>query len=500
MRQIHDAIALQPRSPVTVLPAHDAAIRFLTERINFERSRDMPYRSRELKLQRMEQLLERLGRPQDRLQIVHIAGTKGKGSTAATMSALLQAGGYRTGLFISPHIERLEERIQVNDQMCSPTELAELVDAVRPVVAAMDAIDERPTFFEVINSMAYLQFVRHAVDWVVMEVGLGGRLDSTNVCSPRLTMITSISFDHTKQLGNTLAAIAREKAGIIKPGVPVISGVTDSEPAAVIRQISRQRSAELFRLGQEIRLSYRPPAGERRVPEGGELDLAWSPATSMPPRSGLTLTLPGFHQASNAALAVAGFDLLHRDHPVPDSVLQQGLRLVRCPGRIEVLATQPLLLLDSAHNAASAQALAEVLAGLERRPRRHLLLTTTLGKDVQGILTALLPCFDRVVISCYSDNPRSYPPRRLFSEALSVANRLWPGGISGLEIGHGPVHVARPNDEPLEVLWHGTAESGWQDFTAATGPDDLACVTGSFFFVSEARRLLQQTRWGNSGA
>ena len=193
-------------------PARQAALDWLMGRINYERTAFIPYQERQLKLDRMRQLLTRLGQPDAGLKIVHVAGTKGKGSTSAMIAAMLTAAGYRTGVFSSPHLERIEERFAVDGQPCTADELVALVDRLRPVVEAMD--DEAaadgdptggPTYFEVTTAMALVHFVERQVDAAVLEVGLGGRLDSTNVCLPAVSVITSISFDHTKQLGNTLA-------------------------------------------------------------------------------------------------------------------------------------------------------------------------------------------------------------------------------------------------------------------------------------------------------
>src|SRR5262245_48974556 len=250
----------------------DTALQFLLGRINYEHSAAMPYGARAMRLDRMRHLLHELGNPQDRLPIVHIAGTKGKGSTAAITAAILTAAGYRTGLYHSPHLDRVEERLIVDGQTCPPAEFVELIQQVRPVAEAMDRLTSppaepaptpppaggqclsySPTFFELTTAIALLHFVRRAVDAVVLEVGLGGRLDSTNVCRPRVTVITNISFDHTRQLGNTLAKIAREKAGIIKPGVPVVSGVLTDEPRWVIEQVAAAAGSPLRQLGVEGR-------------------------------------------------------------------------------------------------------------------------------------------------------------------------------------------------------------------------------------------------------
>src|SRR4051794_26122956 len=232
--------------------AQDEATRFLLSRVDFERTINVPYPQRDFRLDRMRRLLARLGDPQHGLRVVHIAGTKGKGSTAAAIASILRAAGSRTGLYSSPHLDGVEERLAIDGEPCPPHELAALINRIRPVIEIMDrepldgpSASNRPTYFEIITSLAFLRFAEQNVEAAVVEVGLGGRLDSTNVCQPLVAVITSISFDHMQQLGNTLALIAREKAGIIKPGVPVVSGVTESEPREIIAAIARNRGARL---------------------------------------------------------------------------------------------------------------------------------------------------------------------------------------------------------------------------------------------------------------
>ncbi len=269
-------------------------------RINYERTATVPYNQRQLKLDRMRQLLVRLGQPDAGMKIVHVAGTKGKGSTSAMIAAMLTAAGYRTGVFSSPHLERIEERFAVDGQPCAAEELVVLVDRLRPVVQAMDEEAMRegdstagPTYFEITTAMALLHFVERKVDAAVLEVGMGGRLDSTNVCLPVVSVITSISFDHMKQLGNTLAAIAREKAGIIKPGVPVVCGATEPEAQAVIGAVAREHGCRLIQLGEDFTFQYQRAATPLRgvpappPPEAGQGDKACGgPGTRKMPVAG----------------------------------------------------------------------------------------------------------------------------------------------------------------------------------------------------------------------
>lgn len=477
--------SLAPQSP-----AEQEPLRFLFERINYERLQSMPYHERLLKLDRMRCLLRGLGDPHLRLPAVHIAGTKGKGSTAAMLAAVLSAAGYRTGLYTSPHLERLEERIAIDGQPLRTAELAELVARVRPVVEEMDRRAARepaeigPTYFELTTALAMLHFAERGVDLAVLEVGLGGRLDSTNVCQPVVCVITSISYDHCRQLGNTLAEIAREKAGIIKPGVPVVSGASQPEARAAIRAAADAQAAPLKELGVDFHFRYQAPRDLQLADQPSRLDYWTSPVTRRPsleaeptPRVaeqapwpagcfGLALRLPGRHQAANAAVALAALgELLAQGWPVPEAAVHRGLGAARCAGRVEVVARRPVVVLDTAHNAASVDALLAVLAESFRAQRRLLLMAATKEKDLRAMLERLLPAFDQVVFTRYQSNPRAVAPEELAGLATEISGKTYP-----------------IEDDPA---------AAWQRVRGLAGPDDLICVTGSFFLAGEIRALLR---------
>jgi dihydrofolate synthase/folylpolyglutamate synthase len=418
----------------------------------------------------MRELLRRLGNPQERLPIVHVAGTKGKGSTSAMVAAVLGAAGYRTGLFISPHLERIEERITVDGQACPSDELVRLLERVRPVVETLDAEatadnSGRATYFEIVTAVALLYFVAQRVDLAVLEVGLGGRLDSTNVCRPLVSVITSISFDHTRQLGDTLAAIAWEKAGIVKPGRPVVSGVVAEEPRQVVRQVCRGAGAPLVELGQHFSFEYTPPTHLEQGPAPGRLAFHYQGPTGRYDYPSLPLGLLGRHQAANAAVALAAIqELRTQGFAIDEPALARGLSALRWPARIELLAWHPAVIVDAAHNVASVEALVRSLQESFQVARRRLLFATTREKDLAGMLACLLPAFDEVVFTQYATNPRAVPADEAAAAAATISGRTYP---------------VQPD-----------AVAAWNDLRARSGPNDLLCVTGSFFLAAEIRRAL----------
>ena len=310
---------------------------FLVGRIDYERVAKMPYSRRELNLCRMSKFLELLGNPHQQVDIIHVAGTKGKGSTVAFLTAALKAHGLRCGSYTSPHLHQVEERFRLNGQPSSPEDFVRLVQHVRPVVELLDAHgpEQQVTYFEIATALGFLYFLDQQVDVAVVEVGLGGRLDSTNVCMPLVSVITSISLDHTKQLGNTPALIAAEKGGIIKPNVPVVSGVVAPQPREVIRKIASQRNAQLAERNRDFRFSNYVAGswGESSsVTFEQFIEGEWRTAVSE-----VQLGCHGQHQAANACVAWATLSLLS-DKLRPNHVtLQRGFESARCEGEASKL-------------------------------------------------------------------------------------------------------------------------------------------------------------------
>ncbi|MFO0843393.1 MAG: folylpolyglutamate synthase/dihydrofolate synthase family protein [Gemmataceae bacterium] len=441
---------------------HDEALDWWFAHANYEQRAPAPG---DLKLGRMRALLARLGQPQKRLRVVHVAGSKGKGSTSAMLAAVLRESGYRVGLFTSPHLTRLEERFQVDGAPITPAELTQLLVEVRAAARAT------PTFFEIATAVGFLHFVRRRVDAAVLEVGLGGRLDSTNVCHPAICVITSISFDHTRILGDRLALIAREKAGIIKPGRPVISGAVAPEARAVIEQVCRERHAPLAELGRDFRHWATPG----RVSRTEFVRPRVRVVTTHRAWPEFELNLLGEHQAANAAVAVACVERLNAlGWHVPDEAVARGLAGVRWPARMEVMSRAPMVVLDCAHNVASAEALVETLAQSFPAGRRTLVFAGSGDKDIAGMFRVLGPHFSRAVLTQYAINTRAVPADQL--RALWVATCSAP---------------AEACPDAAEALGRALRPAR---------PEDLVCVTGSVFLAGEARPLLARLPDGDFSA
>ena len=434
---------------------YDEAISFWYGRINYEVRSAGPL---DLKLERMHALLRRLGDPQDRLRLVHVTGTKGKGSTCAMLASVLRAAGYRVGLFTSPHLEHVEERMQVDGVPISHAELAARMEEVAPAVRAMEEETTlpSPTFFEIGTALGFLHFVRRRVDIAILEVGLGGRFDSTNVCQPLVSVVTNIGFDHTAQLGNTLEAIAYQKAGIIKRRVPVVSGVTQPEPRAVIREVAAEMAAPLWEVGEP------PPPSPREAPRTGPESKARGDGGR-----GSSLGLLGAHQVQNATIAVAVIDRL-RDAGmrIPEVAIARGLAEVKWPARIEVIRERPAIILDTAHNVPSAEALVNTLrSAFPQSGTKRVVFAVSSDKQFADILRVLADYFDHFHLTKYGNNPRGVSPEKLAATLAAVA----PG-------------------KPFSA--HATASDAWNAARSATTESDLVCVTGSVFLAGELRPAL----------
>jgi dihydrofolate synthase/folylpolyglutamate synthase len=439
------------------------ALDYIFSFVNYEKPIRFGYDAVTLNLGRMRELLDRLGRPQDRFRCIHIAGTKGKGSTSAMIESVLRTAGYRTGLYTSPHLHTWRERIRFDGTLMPKAALVEQLSKARPSIEAMPEL----TAFEIMTALAFTYFAQEGVDWAVLETGLGGRLDATNVVTPAVCAITSLSYDHVELLGHTLPEIAAEKAGIIKTGVPVVSAPQAPEALAVIEQVCSERSARLIRAGVDWTATRQ------------SADLSGQTLTLRRTADGLTLpdlriALLGDHQIINTTVAVALLaELCAQGVRSTDDVLRKGLTAAHWPGRFEQLNKRPVIVLDSAHNIDSALRLRATLAEFfPHTPKRRLALVfgASADKDIPGILEVLLS----------PDATGSYaPPARVIVSRSGHPRQADPTRLAEMARGIAPNAAVEVRD---------SLDGALADVLAWVKPDDLICVTGSIFVVAQARR------------
>jgi dihydrofolate synthase/folylpolyglutamate synthase len=397
-----------------------------------------------LGLATMTALMVRLEMPQTRYRTLHIAGTNGKGSTAAMAAAVLQAAGYRVGLYTSPHLVEFRERIRVNGEMIAELQVAQLTEQLQPLCQP----DLSPTFFEYTTAMACQHFADSGVEVAVLEVGLGGRFDATNVVTPMACAVTTISLDHQEYLGTTRSSIAFEKAGIIKPGVPVVLGRLEDDAWQTIEQVARELQAPVFRLNQDFRTEGEGPRHFSYYGPGLHYD-------------GLTCALEGRHQLDNAACALA---LLEAATPqgiaVTAEAAREGLNVVNWAGRLEVVDCRPTVLLDGAHNPAAAQALADYLTRSDWSHSSRpvvLVLGMMRDKDHRGFVEPLKGLVDEVVLT-QVDLPRAATAQELRASLKGLLPHL---------------HVVPSLSDAMALA------------RQLATPDGLVCVTGSLMLVGE---------------
>ncbi|MBM4030525.1 MAG: bifunctional folylpolyglutamate synthase/dihydrofolate synthase [Planctomycetes bacterium] len=412
-------------------------------------------------LARMNQLLAFLGNPESGLRVVHIAGTKGKGSTATMAAAILQRAGARVGLYTSPHVECVRERIMVNGDWIAQERVVAHLNRMHPYLQESLKTNEKytPTFFEIFTAMAFADFLAEGVAFAVLEVGLGGRLDATNiVATPAVCAITRIGFDHMDKLGDTLTLIASEKAGILKPGVPAVVAPQEQEALAAIRQRARNLGAPLRIVGQEIAL---------HCPQAGRLcHHTFTVATPRRRYDGLAVPLVGQHQRVNAATAIALAEEAAEATPwrLSPAAAREGLASVSLRARIESIAERPRVIVDGAHNQDSARTLMATLAGEFAFRRLLFVIGMAADKDVDAFLRTVLEEAALVVFT-KSQNPRAALPDDLARRARALCSA---------EV----LTCEKPGD--ALALARSRAE-----------PDDLVCVTGSFYIAGEVLDALR---------
>lgn len=391
-------------------------------------------------------ILKRMGNPHQKLRCIHLAGTNGKGSTAAMLASILAEHGMRVGLYTSPHLVRFTERFRINAQEVPVDRILDVFNRIR---MALDG-REPPTFFEMVTAMGFLYFAEEEVDWAVVEVGMGGRLDATNVIQPIVSAITNVSMDHQEYLGKTLAAIAREKAGIIKGEVPVVTGALQPLVKGILKATCFQHNAPLYLFKEHFKV--RRNANGSFQYRGLRLELP-----------SLRLNLRGSHQISNAAVALAALEVLEKEKHLflNPKAIQQGLMRVFWPARLEILQEDPMIVLDGAHNPPGAESLRDALKRTFTYKQLHLVLGVMEDKDIRGILRRLLPLAESVIFT---------QPRYVRAAKAETLRRL-----------------ARPYIQKQYVI--ADPASAIEQAKLLAEPGDLICITGSLYFAGEIKEL-----------
>ena len=393
--------------------AYNQALDYLYSYVDYSLKKSSELAKAHFELGRMRELMAYLGNPQETYPIIHVAGTKGKGSTSALMASALTAAGYKTGLYTSPHLQDYAERIQIDGQPILHIQLIELVEHVKPAVAKIPAL----TTFEITTALGLLYFARQKVDAAVIEVGLGGRLDATNVVTPRVSVITSLSYDHMAVLGNTLTLIAGEKAGIIKPGIPVVSSPQRDEALAVLEKVSAERNAPLTLVGRDV--TFEPMEHSLNGQSFSIVNRQAPPGTRSKIANPVILRIPllGAHQVANAATAYTA--LQASGLPLAEEDLQRGFSEVRWPCRFEIIRREPPVVLDSAHNLDSFEKLARTLDDYFPGKPVILIFGASEDKDVAGMFNALKSRLSHV-IGTKAVHPRALEPELIVETAIRL--------------------------------------------------------------------------------
>ena len=448
---------------------------YLYSYVDYSLTRQLRYSPEKFNLERMVKLMQLMGDPHKKYPVVHIAGTKGKGSTAAMVASILRKAGYRTGFYTSPHLQDFTERIQVDGAPISREQLIAAVDQIRSHLAKIPEI----TTFEITTAIAFKDFYDKQVDVAVVEVGLGGRLDATNVVDPLVSVITSLSFDHMNVLGDSIAQIAAEKGGIIKPDKPVVLAPQWKEAREVIEQIAEERNAPLTIIGRDYFF------GEHSRSLDGQTFFLWSKdeqelvneyissggRTDWEPEH-FSIPLLGMHQVENAATAYATIQVL-RDSgfSISREAILSGFAQVDWPGRFEILQKSPLIIIDSAHNQDSALRLRLAMDDYLNGKPIILLFGSSEDKDVRGMFSHLLPRV-RTLVATRSTHPRAMEPKLL----VELANQFGKHAIETQSI-----------------------EEGLAEAIKQAGKDAAIMVTGSIFVAAGVRELMQKPTLNSIG-
>ena len=445
------------RAPAAQISTYSQAVRCLYDRVNYERMRVIRLDAGSFKLDRMQTLLEVLGNPHEHVRMVHVAGTVGKGSTVAMIASMLEGCGYAVGQFTSPHLIDVRERITINNQ---PISRGDFTDLMQRIASAAAGAAIEPTFFEVLTAMAFKHFAEQAVDIAVIEAGLGGRLDSTNVIRPEVSVITQIDYDHTHLLGHGLDDIAREKAGIFKRGVPALTHQQPPAVAEVLKQCASEVDAPLRVISEDIEYSHRFGSTAALGPHSRVCV-----ATETSEFMHLAVPLPGEHQAINCALALAVIDALqHCGLGFPEVALHEGLARTSLPGRMELVWDRPRILVDGAHNPAAVGALMRSVGAHVPYDSMVCVFGCCEDKDIPTMLEKISLGGDKMIFTRAKTNPRAADPYELQRQFAEQSGKMH--------------QVAPTLPEALDLA------------SRAVGRDDLICVTGSFYLVGETKKYL----------
>lgn len=445
--------------PVPEITTFHHAVKYLYERVDFERMRLIRLKDEPFKLERMQTLMQQLGNPHELVRMVHVAGTVGKGSTAAMIAAMLRGCGYAVGQFTSPHLVDVRERVAINDE---PISRADFTDLMKQAADAAHKAKLDPTFFEMITAVAFLHFAEQAVDIAVIETGLGGRLDSTNVITPEVTVITQIDMDHSHLLGQTLEEIAAEKAGIFKRGVPAITCEQTPGVEGTLREVAESVEAPMRVINKDIEFSFRFGATAELGPHTRVCLL-----TEGSQFMHLPVPLPGEHQAVNCGLALAVIDTLKGSgFEFPEVRLHEGLARTHTPGRMELIWEQPRILVDGAHNTAAVGALMRCVGAHVPYDSMVCIFGCCEDKDIPAMLEKVALGGDKIIFTRARSNPRAADPEELQRRFAEKSGKM--------------SQVARTLPEAIDLA------------TRAVGRDDLICVTGSFYLVGEAKKYLAE--------
>ena len=448
-------IQFHPKPNPNGASTYAKAIRFLNTLSDYERLRIVRYNTTNFDLDRMRTLLRKLGNPHEHFRSIHVAGTKGKGSTCAMLASMLQACGYKVGLYTSPHLVDIRERIQIDGEVISQVDFARLAKTMEGIVAHSRPT---PTYFDVLTAMAFKYFAEQKVQIVVVETGLGGRLDSTNVIRPEVTAITSISKDHMAQLGGTLEKIAEEKAGIFKRGIPAITVQQAPEVEAVLQRVAAKVGAPFDVCGKSIEFSYRFESSRLLGPHN-RICLT-TPNSKF---EHLAVPLLGEHQAINCGLALSVLDKLkQRGIAINDARAMEGLTKTQLPGRMELISPTPRVLVDGAHNAASLDALMRAIGQHILYDSMVLIFGCCGDKDIVGMLDRITSGADKVIFTPVN-NIRTADPEELAARYVEQYGKM--------------AQVARSLPDALEIAYR------------AVSKEDLITITGSFYLVGEAKKL-----------